>query len=211
MAILSQFDQDEVDKLAHQFAKEKKLGNWTSRAENQIIEKLKFLVLNRVSRYKSFSNYEDLKQEGLEALLMALRTFNGRAPFTWWADQYIALKVSRSANNHSVFKIPIKETRVNKPIKVDKFPIIEDLNINLDRNIKQKNITEALSNYFQHLTTDEKNVLNLFYGLNGIKQYTIKQIGDEMLLTKSQTTRVLKQARKKIKELAKHDNLHEKI
>ena len=45
------------------------------RHEQECIEKFRYLVTMKTGRYKAFSNYEDLNQEGFEALIKAMKTF----------------------------------------------------------------------------------------------------------------------------------------
>ena len=81
------------------------------------IDKCRCLVANRVGKYKKFSNYEDLEQDGYEALVLALRTYNPKkGSFTWWADKYISTRIARCANTHSTIRFPLKKAREIKPL-----------------------------------------------------------------------------------------------
>jgi len=44
--------------------------------ERECINKFKYLVTMKTGRYKAFSNYEDLNQEGLEALVKSMKNYN---------------------------------------------------------------------------------------------------------------------------------------
>ena len=53
-----------------------KIESQLKRHEQECIEKFRYLVTMKTGRYKAFSNYEDLNQEGFEALIKAMKTFN---------------------------------------------------------------------------------------------------------------------------------------
>ncbi len=44
--------------------------------EKICIDKFKYLVMMKVGRYKKFNNYEDLIQDGLEALVKSMKNYN---------------------------------------------------------------------------------------------------------------------------------------
>ena len=70
------------------------------RHEQVCIEKFKYLVTMKTGRYKAFSNYDDLNQEGFEALIKAMNNYNPKkGSFFWWAHKYIDTRISRSANS----------------------------------------------------------------------------------------------------------------
>src|SRR6202046_3279692 len=67
--------------------------------ENLCMEKFRYLVTMRTNRYKNFSNHEDLIQEGYEALLKAMNSYNpNKGNLFWWIHKYIDTRISRSAN-----------------------------------------------------------------------------------------------------------------
>jgi RNA polymerase sigma factor (sigma-70 family) len=122
---MKQLTAEEIDKLALQFCDIKSKyeqnalsKNLFSKECNVCINKLSYLVYNRTNRYRKFSNYEDLVQEGFEGLMSALKNFDpSKGNFVGWANKYIGTKVSRAANNHSSLRIPIKKAGDMKPMK----------------------------------------------------------------------------------------------
>jgi len=44
--------------------------------ERICIDKFKYLVTMKTNRYKTFSNYDDLNQDGLEALIKSMKNYN---------------------------------------------------------------------------------------------------------------------------------------
>lgn len=64
--------------------------------EKLCIDKLKYLVTMKLGKYKTFSNYEDLQQEGFEALLKAIKTYDPTVASNifWWFHKYIDTRIS---------------------------------------------------------------------------------------------------------------------
>jgi DNA-directed RNA polymerase specialized sigma subunit len=178
----------------------KKIRTLKIKQEN-IIKNLKCLVNIRSFRYKKFSNFPDLEQEGLEALIMALNTFKpNRSSFTWWADKYISTRLSRSANAHSTVRVPIKHAKESKPLKSSIIPlIIDERNGYSELEIKdiEKRVIEAVNK----LPEINKKFISMLYGLNGIRQYNITQLCEKFSLNKSESMKLINESKKKLKNI----------
>lgn len=95
--------------------------------KNNCLQNLVWLVTARTGKYKKFPNYEDLTQDGQEALIMALNSYKpGKGNFLTWAHYYIKTKLSRKANKHSALHIPMAAAKEHKPHKVNELPIMID-------------------------------------------------------------------------------------
>lgn len=206
---MSYKNQDEINLIAKKFielknktkrSKSKKLKLEFKNYQNFCVSKLKFLVLGKVYRYRTFSNYEDLIQDGFEALLAALKTYNyEKGNFTWWADKYISTRISRSANAHSTIRIPIKKAKELKPFKTNTFPLMIDSHNPFDElNGKQNstNVEQAL----KKLPSDQQKIIKLIYGLYGKDEYSIDSITEMMSLSKSKCLKLLEEAKSKLRE-----------
>lgn len=169
--------------------------------QESIIKKLKCLVNIRSYRYKKFSNFPDLEQEGFEALVMALNTFKpNRSSFTWWADKYISTRLSRAANAHSTVRVPIKHAKEMKPLKSSNIPLMID-----ERNgftsLASKDAQKHLLNAINQLPDFDKNFIYMLYGLNGIRQYNITQLCERFEISKSESMKLINESKKKIKNI----------
>lgn len=76
---------EEAQNLMVKFVDLRKIANETQNPkdikafkdhEKICIDKFKYLVTMRTNRYKKFSNYDDLNQEGMEALVKAMKNYN---------------------------------------------------------------------------------------------------------------------------------------
>lgn len=87
---------------------------------NEIMTKYDFLVTKFASKYKGYSNYQDLLQEGRIALLQALKTHDAKkGSIECWAYYYIKTVLARKANWHLDIHVPIRKYKANKTMKSD--------------------------------------------------------------------------------------------
>jgi RNA polymerase sigma factor (sigma-70 family) len=174
------------------------------------LEKFKYMISIRTSRYKNFSNYEDLNQEGAEALLLAMASYNPKKNenakgnlFFWWAHKYIDTRIARKANLHTAIRFPLTFSKENVPHKENVMPLIIDKNNLPDKILEAKQSALAISNGYVSLSEDQKNILNLAYGLNGKEQMPIHKISEALGVTKNSVSKLLKSSLKVIKETIK--------
>ena len=155
-----------------------------------------YLVKNKTQKYKKFTNYEDLYQDGRIALLAALNTYSpDKGNFYWWADKYIKTRLSREANRHSTIKIPIKKTKTIQPYKVSQLPTVIDLSPSALDEIMNQELKKEISNALGKLPDEQRIILEL----NGIKSYSINQISKELNIKKSECIKLLKEAKKNLR------------
>jgi len=155
-----------------------------------------YLVVSKVQRYRKFANYDDLKQDGRIALLMALRNFEPtKGSFFWWANQYINTKVKREANRHSTMKIPMKHAKKTQPYKVSQLPILIDSGPSALEIIENNELKSQVVAAINKLPDEQKKILEL----NGIKSYSISQISKELKIARMECIKILNEARKNLK------------
>jgi RNA polymerase sigma factor (sigma-70 family) len=168
--------------------------------QNKCINAIKPLVLSRVGKYKRFSNYEDLKQDGFEAVILALETYDpNKGSFIWWADHYIKTKVSRSANMHSTIRIPLKKAKERAPHKETTMPILVNFTFNPCREAQDKENTIEISEAISVLPPENKKLIELTFGFNNIDEKNIQGIMQDMNLTYPQYVRILNESKRMIK------------
>lgn len=145
--------------------------------EKICIEKFKYLVTMRTGRYKTFSNYDDLNQEGFEALIHSMANYNPtKGSFFWWAHKYIDTRISRSANLHTTIRYPLKVAKEMTPHKESIMPLLIE-----DKFCPEKELETHQSNYFinnalKKLTPQQREIINLAYGLDSDKPVSINKI-----------------------------------
>lgn len=184
-------------------AKKESERNKYSRLMEECITKLKFLVFNRTSRYRQFSNFQDLEQDGFEGLMLALHSYNpNKGAFSWWAEKYIKTKISRCANNHSVFRIPIKQARLTKPHWVDHMPYDEAIDNRTPESCTMTcELNSRVIGAITQLKPDLQKIVNLTFGLNGINPHNITMITERLKITRSQYSKLLKEANTELRKI----------
>jgi RNA polymerase sigma factor (sigma-70 family) len=141
------------------------------------MEKFKYLVTMKTGRYKTFSNYEDLNQEGFEALIKSMNNYNpNKGSFFWWAHKYIDTRISRSANLHTAIRFPLKVAKNNAPHKEALMPTLIEETYCPDKELEKNQLTNAIKSVFSLLTKEQQEVINLAYGIDGEKPMSINKI-----------------------------------
>jgi len=147
--------------------------------EKLCIEQFKYLILMRTNRYRNFSNYEDLQQEGYEALLKAMKNYNPKkGSWFWWAHKYIDTKIARMANLHTTIRYPLKYAKNNVPHKEAKLPMLIESEKIPEREYENFQTEHLIQSVMATslLNDQSKTILNMAYGLDGNKPMSINKI-----------------------------------
>lgn len=166
-------------------------------------KELDYLVEARTRKYRRFSNYDDLCQDGRLALYLALQSYEPeKGDFYWWANQYIKTKVSREANRHSTIKIPLKHTKHVTPYKVSQLPVIVDNDPDALENIQKEEADSRIRTAVSKLPDDQRKVIELHYEMTGNKResHSIGKICDKLNITRLNCTKLLNEARNTLKQ-----------
>lgn len=176
-----------------------------SKVENLAISKLDYLVKMKSSRYKKFANYEDLTQDGFEALIKGLKTYKAnKGSIFWWLHKYIDTKISRSANQHSTIRFPIRVAKEFAPVKeplTNKILKSQFESIIFEPEVENKEIINKVLEICTDFAPDQKDITFDYFGLNGKFPKTVKQICTERHLSKKVVETSLKNSLEKIKKI----------
>lgn len=170
--------------------------------EHLCIEKFKYLVSMKTGRYKAFSNYEDLNQEGFEALVKAMKTFKlNKGNFFAWAHNYIGTRISRSANLHTTIRYPLKVAKANAPHKETIMPIQIEERFCPDKELETSQVNLAIQNAISNLPfTEQKEIINLAYGFGGDKPMSINKICKKLNISRLNCIKLMNGALSLMKE-----------
>jgi len=153
--------------------------------EKICIQNFKYLVTMKTGRYKAFSNYDDLNQEGFEALIKAMNNYNPKkGSFFWWAHKYIDTRISRSANLHTTIRYPLKVAKNNTPHKEAIMPTLIEERYCPDKELEESQLNNAIQNAFSVLTGEQKEIINLAYGFDGDKPISINKICKKLSISR---------------------------
>lgn len=182
--------QDLMIKLIDLRAKAKdgtdnKIVSELKRHEKICMEKFRYLVTMKTGRYKAFSNYEDLNQEGFEALIKAMNNYNPKkGSFFWWAHKYIDTRISRSANLHTTIRYPLKVAKNNTPHKESVMPLLIEERYCPDKELEETQAMESIQGAFLALSNEQKEVINLAFGFDGDKPMSINKICKKLSISR---------------------------
>jgi len=160
--------------------------------ERLCLEKFKYLITMRTAKYRAFPNYDDLNQEGMEALMKAMNNYDpDKGSFFWWSHKYIETRVARSANLHTAIRYPLKYARENKPHKEPLMPLLVEDKILPDRNVEDMEIKSAINDAAKYLSEEQFQVLNLAFGMDGDKPMSINAICKTLQISRKSCIKTL--------------------
>jgi RNA polymerase sigma factor (sigma-70 family) len=150
------------------------------------VEKFRYLITMKTGRYKTFSNYEDLNQEGHEALIKAMRTFKpNKGSFFAWAHHYIGTRISRSANSHTAIRFPLKVAKANPPHKEMTMPLLIEENYCPDKEVEASQVSFAVREAITTLSPDQRQIIDMAFGFDGDKSMSINKICKKLNISRS--------------------------
>ena len=168
------------------------------------MEKFKYLVTMKTGRYKIFSNYDDLNQEGFEALIKSMNNYNpNKGSFFWWAHKYIDTRISRSANLHTTIRYPLKVAKESTPHKESVMPLlIEEVHCP-DKELENIQSMTAIQTAFDKLSDEQKNIVNLAFGFESDKPMSINKICKQLNISRLSCIKTINGALSIMKESIK--------
>jgi RNA polymerase sigma factor (sigma-70 family) len=171
------------------------------RHERVCMEKFRYLVTMKTGRYKAFSNYDDLNQEGFEALIKSMNNYNPKkGSFFWWAHKYIDTRISRSANLHTTIRYPLKVAKNNTPHKESVMPLLIEERYCPDKELEESQETKAIYGAMSLLSNEQKEVINLAFGFDGDKPMSINKICKKLSISRLSCTKTINSALSTMKE-----------
>jgi RNA polymerase sigma factor (sigma-70 family) len=163
--------------------------------EKLCIEKFKYLVTMKTGRYKSFSNYEDLNQEGLEALVKSMKNYNPKKGiFFYWAHKYIDTRISRSANLHTTIRYPLRVAKNTTPHKEAIMPTLIEERYCPDKELEEAQTVSSIDLAMAALTNDQKEIIGLAYGIDGDKPMSINKICKKLNISRVSCVKTINNA-----------------
>jgi RNA polymerase sigma factor (sigma-70 family) len=167
--------------------------------QNYCAQKLSPLVKNKTSKYKKFSNYPDLQQDGFEALMLAFETYDpNKGDFIWWASKYINTRVCRAANAHSTIRFPLKKAKDIQPYKTNTMPILVDSKRGPLESVEEAQRRAVIQEAIAQLPEKQRKIILLHYEFkNG--NSSISKISKELKISRPACVKLLEEAEKSLK------------
>jgi RNA polymerase sigma factor (sigma-70 family) len=155
----------------------------------------------KTGRYKSFSNYDDLNQEGFEALIKAMNNYSSqKGSFFWWCHKYVGTRVSRCANLHTTIRYPLRVAKDVPPHKEAIMPILIEKQYCPDKNAEDAQTVNIIESALGYLSEQHKEIINLAYGLDGDKPMSINKICKKLNISRNNCQKAIDSALSVMKE-----------
>jgi len=208
---MSSPDPAEINKIANEFLRLKKLvAKYPNdikklkkyrRFQDYCMRKMAYLVNVRVGKYKQFSNYNDLKQDGFEALLMAFETYDTKkGNFCWWADRYINTRIYRSANAHSTIRFPLRRAKETPPHKTNSMPILVDQEKNPSQQVEESQNLDFIMDIINELPEAQKQVILMRHEFDGGKNCSVTKMSSCLKISRNTCKQLLEEAEQFLKD-----------
>lgn len=169
--------------------------------QRECVEKFSYLITMRTSRYKNFSNYEDLNQEGQEALIKAMNSFNpNKGCFFAWAHNYVSTRISRSANLHTTIRFPLKVAKAHPPHKESIMPVQIEERFCPDKQLEESQTTQAIQGALSFLSREQQEIISLAYGFDGDKPMSINKICKKLNISRLSCIKTISSALSSMRE-----------
>jgi DNA-directed RNA polymerase specialized sigma subunit len=94
----------------------------------------------------------------------------------WWFHKYIDTRLSRQANSHSTIKYPVKVAKEQMPYKENKMPEIICDSQRPDLIYDKYETAMLLHSNVSNLPDPQKEIVSMYYGLNGGDSVSIDKI-----------------------------------
>lgn len=214
--------KDEVQSLVIEYLNHKQNKETNKilfkKIESNFFNQISYLIDMHTYKYKRFSNYEDIRQDCFESLLLGMKSFDPKkGSFVGWATYYVRTEAKRQANKHSVFHVPMEEAKDTPPIKVvydgimESFPETKD---SPEMKVVKKDFKEKINYSLNKLSNLEKEIFQHYFHVeNNVERKTVAQLCGTLKIPQSAYKVYLKNAAKKVEfDLSlKHSELTKSI
>jgi RNA polymerase sigma factor (sigma-70 family) len=153
-----------------------------SKHETVCVEKFKYIINQKCSKYRAYSNFDDLNQDGLEALTKAMKNYDpAKGSVFWWIHKYVDTKISRSANLHTTIRYPLKVARIFTPHKESVMPILIEMNNVPDKQYEKSTLLNSIENSIMQLSDRQQEIVERYFGIKSTKTESLTKISRQVI------------------------------
>jgi len=174
---------------------------------NVLIKKFSYIPELHARRYIKYTNYQDVLQEGLLGLVMALDKFDidRSRNFFQLANWYVKTRVCRSANKFNVISIPIAQGKEKALLRMDEPTGMADTRCTQAEQLECVQQSEIMKRTLSILPKDSLNVFCSYHGFNVengevsvVEKKTIADIAQDMKISRARVKKLIDTANHKL-------------
>lgn len=164
------------------------------------INRFKYIVEIHTNKYKKYSNYEDLFQESLIGLTIALNNFNPQRSKNFFkiANWYVKTRVKRAANKYNIINVPMNIAKTTAMHRTSELPTVVDTTCSACDLLEKDQIIENIQIAINSLNDIQKSVVCLYYGIDqhgtNTKKNSISSIAKQMNTSRANIEKILNDA-----------------
>ncbi|MFA5023362.1 MAG: sigma-70 family RNA polymerase sigma factor [Patescibacteria group bacterium] len=198
----------EIIKIFEQIDSQKHINvESVTQLQNNIVNKLSFLVYNTVKPYRKFTNYEDLVQEGFIGLIRAVRKFDYRLfpNFFIYSERWIRHSVKRAASKFDIVYCPNRKRVVYTGLSEFNEEVI---NTTPEDDYISKESYQKINNVLNELPERDREIIEKMFGFGLSDQQTLRSVGNSCNLTHERVRQIKNQVISKLKKNKIMDDLY---
>lgn len=168
-----------------------------------VLDRFSYMVSTHTNRYKKYANYQDLYQEGLMGLFLALDKYDPKRSKNFFklASWYIGTRIKRSAHKHDVIRLSDKESKGDNHLnRVENIPVIIDEEKNAHECLESFCINSNVKFAIAQLPELERKIVNMYFGIDKTTNNTIAKISCRIKMPRVKVEELLSSACKKLCE-----------
>lgn len=175
--------------------------------ENLILDNINLIyyVLKQLNLYEKCDDYFDV---GMIGLVKAANTYdeNSGYAFSTYAYTVIMHEIHYYIRKENCAKRQHSDISLSKVVYDDgkKVMTLGDIipsDINIEQEICEKESIEELYKCIQKLEAQEKVILIYYYGLYNTRKHNQSEIAEELCISQTYVSRIIKRAKKKLKKM----------
>jgi len=160
------------------------------------LNKFSYIVTIHTNKYKRYSNYDDLRQEGLIGLCIALNKFDPQRSHNFFrlVNWYVKTRCARSANKYDVINVPMNIAKESAMNRVAELPVIVDPKISQVQEMEKDQIISNINLALEYLNDIQKFVVCSYYGINHNGAESISSIAKQINTSRANVEKILVEA-----------------
>jgi len=168
----------------------------------QAINRFAYIVAMHTNKYKKFANYEDLYQEGMVGLVLALNNFDPERSKNFFkiANWYIKTRIKRSANKFDVINVPMNVAKDVALNRVSDMPVVADLADDPYEFMEKEQLIDNIQIALDCLDDVHKTIICKYHGINErnekilIERESLTNIAKQMKMSRINVQKALAEA-----------------